>query len=367
MGKVSIVKTDIGIKPALLKSIDLIGSIAAYIDHSDKVMLKPNINGTEGITNLELTESMVQILTEFGVKEIMIAESAFGPPHLTETFFQKTGYTDLAKKYKIKLINLNKSGIVEVKVKQPLVIDKLKIAKEVFAVDKIINIPVMKVHYATGITLSIKNLKGLLVADEKRHFHEIGLDKSIVDLNNTIPPTLNIVDCISCMERMGPRGGDMVPLNFIMAGLNRAEVDFISSQIMGYTLNEVKHLKYYVEYNQINLDDIQVVGEEVDKVKYPFKKARLESIIPKRFRMHEKDACSSCMNALLLSYQFLEKDVNKDIDIYLGSILAEPNLCKGLKIAFGNCCHKSMRDKLQFDKIIRGCPPYPFDLKKSLE
>lgn len=367
MGKVSIVKTDIGIKPALIKSIDLIGGLGIYLRHTDKVMLKPNINGTEGITSLEITESLIQLLNDFGVQEMVIAEAAFGPAHLTDTFFQKTGYTALAKQYGIKLINLNKSVIKEVAVKNPIILDTLNLAQEVFEIDKIINIPVMKVHYATGITLSLKNLKGLLVGDEKRHFHETGLDKAIVDLNNTIPSTLNIVDCISCMERMGPRGGDMVQLNFVMAGGNRAEVDYLGSRIMGYSLDEVKHLNYYLDSNPIDLDAIEVVGEPIATVKYPFKKARLEAIIPKRFRHHEKDACSTCMNALLLSYQFFEKEVEHDIDIYLGSILIEPELRKSIKIGFGNCCYKNLRDKMKFDKFIRGCPPYPFDLKKSLE
>lgn len=367
MGKVSIVRTNQGIKPALIKSLDLIGGLKAYLSHDDSVMLKPNLNGTEGITNLELVESLIQLLLKFKVKSIIIAESAFGPANMTDIFFQKNGYTELAKKYGIALVNLNKSKIIEVEVEKPLILKKLKLAKEVFSVDKIINIPVMKVHYATAITLSLKNLKGLLVGDEKRHFHKVGLEKAIVDLNNTIKPSLNIVDCISCMERMGPRGGDMVTLNLIMAGGNRAEVDYIGSQIMDYTLDEVKHLKYYIEDNQVNLDKIEVVGEKLAAVKYSFKKARMESIIPKRFRMHNRDACSACMNALLLSYQFLEREVTEEIDVYLGSILAETDFAVGLKLAFGNCCHKSMKDKVKFDRIIRGCPPYPFDLKKTLE
>ncbi|MFB3895804.1 MAG: DUF362 domain-containing protein [bacterium] len=367
MGKVSIVKTNLGIKPALIKSIELIGGLEKYLKHTDKIMLKPNINGTEGITSLDLTESIIQLLNDFGVKEILIAEAAFGPPHLTDTFFHKTGYTGLAKKYGLKLLNLNKSAVKQVAVKTPLSLETINLAQEVFAVDTIINIPVMKVHYATGITLSLKNLKGLLVGDEKRHFHEIGLDKAIVDLNNTIPPTLNIIDCISGMEKMGPRGGDMVQLDFIMAGGDRAEIDYLGTRIMGYTLDEVKHLKYFLDSHPINLDAIEIVGETIDQVKYPFKKAKLEAIIPKRFRHHEKDACSTCMNALLLSYQFLEKEADHDIDIYLGSILVDPELGKGIKIGFGNCCYKNLRDKMPFDKFIRGCPPYPFDLKKALE
>ncbi|MFW6389737.1 MAG: DUF362 domain-containing protein, partial [Halanaerobiales bacterium] len=118
--------------------------------------------------------------------------------------------------------------------------DEIKIAEEVFNVDKIINIPIMKVHYATGITLSMKNLKGLLVGDEKMHFHEFGLDKSIADLNKVMKPDLHIVDCISCMEGMGPRGGEMVNLNSIMAGKESATVDYVGSKIMGYEVEEIK-------------------------------------------------------------------------------------------------------------------------------
>lgn len=282
MGKVSIIRTNNGIKPALIESLDLIGGIKSYLSHTDKVMLKPNLNGTEGITNLELVESLIQLLLDFKVKSVVIAESAFGPAHITDIFFQKTGYIELTKKYGIKLINLNKSKVVEVEVNKPLILDKLKIAKDVFEIDTIINIPVMKVHYATGITLSLKNLKGLLVGDEKRHFHEIGVDKAIVDLNNTIRPSLNIVDCVSCMERMGPRGGDMVILNLIIAGGNRAEVDYIGSKIMDYSLDEVNHLKYYLAENRVDLNQIEVVGEKVDAVKFAFKKSAVRIDNPEK-------------------------------------------------------------------------------------
>ncbi len=80
---------------------------------------------------------------------------------MTDVFFKKTGYSDLAKKHGIELLNLNRSEIVRYKVQKPLAIEEFKIAKEVFSGYKIINIPVMKVHNATEITLAMKNLKGL--------------------------------------------------------------------------------------------------------------------------------------------------------------------------------------------------------------
>ena len=104
------------------------------------------------------------------------------------------------------------------------------IAKEIDEIDKLINLPIMKVHYATGITLALKNLKGILVRDDKRNFHALGLDECIVDLNNTIKPHINILDCITCMERMGPRGGDLVNLGLILAGKESGAVDYVGSR-----------------------------------------------------------------------------------------------------------------------------------------
>jgi len=362
MGKVGIVKTTQGIKKGLTHALDLIGGLGHYIKKNDKVLLKPNLNGVEGCTNRELVESLIQLLFDLNVREVFMAEATFGDSRMTNVFFEKTGYAELAEKYGISLFNLNESEAVEVEVKNPLILDKLRIAREVYEADKIINLPNMKVHYATGITLALKNLKGLLVGDEKRHFHEVGLDKAIVDLNNTIKPHLNIADCISCMERMGPRGGDIVNLNLLMAGESPAEVDYIGSLIMGYTLDEVRHLKYYIDVNNIDPGRIEVVGEKIGDVRYPFKKVVLGNIIPGKFRIHEKNACSSCMNAFLLSCSFLEGELADYADVYLGSLMDENEATGDLKIAFGNCCS----DDKRFNIRIKGCPPYPFVLKERL-
>jgi len=363
MGCVSITRTKGNIKRALSDALSLIGGLETYIRKSDKVMLKPNLNGTEGVTNIELVEALIQMLLDSNIRDILIAESAFGPAQFTDMFFKKNGYTDLADKYHIPLINLNHSEIVEAAVPEPLIIDKIKIAREAFEADRIINLPVMKVHYATAVTLALKNLKGLLVGDEKRRFHETGLDRAIVDLNSVIRPALHIVDCITCMEGMGPRGGDLFNLNLIIAGADPGEVDYTGIGIMDFTLDEVKHLKYYVESNKIDLNGVEVLGEKISGVKRPFRRAALSTIVPEDCRIHDRDACSSCMNALLLSLQIMEKDVPKNVDIYLGTKVPFEENVKGLKIGFGNCCP----DDQTFDKYIKGCPPYPFALGKALK
>ncbi|MBN1996166.1 DUF362 domain-containing protein, partial [candidate division KSB1 bacterium] len=219
--RVSIIKAGSNRKQSLIEALDYLGGLDRFVLANDRIMLKPNLNGVEGCTDIALTEALLRLLLDKNAR-VVIAESTFGDAKMTDMFFLKSGYAELAKKYNVKLYNLNASQPIRVKVKNPQITDYLYLAREIFDTDKIINLPNLKVHYATGITLALKNLKGLLVGSEKKRFHDIGLDKAIVDLNNTIRPDLTIADAISCMEGMGPRGGDLVKMNLILAGQNSA-------------------------------------------------------------------------------------------------------------------------------------------------
>jgi uncharacterized protein (DUF362 family) len=360
--KISLVKTNSGIKEALVKALDLIGGLDSFLGRSDRVMLKPNLNGEEGFTNRDLVEALIQLLLDSGVRSLSIGESTFGNATTTAHLFRKTGFLELASRYSIPLHNLNESEAVEVQVERPLVTEKLRIARELFETDRVINLPNMKVHYATGITLALKNLKGLLVGDEKKRFHEIGLDNAIVDLNNTIKSDLQIADCISCMERMGPRGGDPVQLDLIIAGRSAAELDWVGCKVMCHQLDDVAHLKLFAAMNGIDFREVEIVGEKLDAVKYPFKKAVMQNAVPPGFHIHQCNACSACTNAFLLSCQFLGDAPEICADFYLGASPQEPLSLSPIRIAFGNCVPENGNYHLR----IRGCPPYPFALKGAL-
>ncbi len=361
MGIVGLAKTGRGIKTGLADSLRAIGGIERFIARGDRVLLKPNLNGVEGCTNIELADALIGMISDAGAGRISIGEATFGDARTTDMLFKKTGYAELARKYGIPLHNLNASQAVEVEVKEPLVAKTLRIAREAIEADAIVNIPVMKVHYATGITLALKNMKGVLVGDQKRRFHEIGLDKAIVDLNNTIRPRLNVIDATTCMERMGPRGGDAVTLDLVIAGSEAAETDWVGARVMGYGLSEVRHLRYFMEFNRIDAGNIEFAGESLESVARPFRKVDVENLVPDALTVLQTDACSSCMNAFLLSCGFLERPPEERIDIFMGSTLTERHGEPAASLAFGTCGCSLPR---AFDAMIRGCPPYPFALKE---
>jgi hypothetical protein len=148
-----------------------------------------------------------------------------------------------------------------------------------------------------------------------------------------------------------------------MAGESAAEVDCAGCLVMGYDVEEVKHIKYFVEANEINLGAIEIVGEKIEDVRYRFKKVSMEKIIPAGITVHNKDACSSCMNAFLLSCQLLGGDMSKSVDLYMGTTIEGGQSGGDIRLGFGNCCS----GKGDFDEEIKGCPPYPFALGEILK
>jgi hypothetical protein len=173
---------------------------------------------------------------------------------------------------------------------------------------------------------------------------------------------LNVVDAISCMERMGPRGGDLVDMNLIIAGSSAAAVDWVAAQVMGFAPEEVGHLACYVKKTGMDTTSIEVVGESVDSVRRQFKRAETETTVPASFVVHDGAACSACMNAFLLSCELLHEAPEGKYHVYVGPEACREDAGRGTRIAFGNCCPEIPEAQIR----IRGCPPYPFSLREEL-
>ena len=351
-------------RTAVERALEDIGGLDQLVSPGDRVVLKPNINGTECVTSVGVVETLLELLHDCSVTDMAIAEATFGGSGMTARCFAANGYGDLARRWDIDLINLNDSEPVKLPVANPLITDTISVAREIVEADRLINIPVMKVHYATGITLCLKNLKGVLVGDEKRRFHELGLDRAIADLNRTVSPDLNLVDAVECMERMGPRGGDMVTMNLVLAGRTSAYVDAVGARVMGFEAGEIGHLQQFCAVTGLNPGDAQPVGDAVESVQRRFVRADLSDSPAATASIRNIDACSSCMNALILSLMSSEGVDLSGYQFCLGSTFGDDRDDEAHRtVAFGKCAIAALDTA---DVVVPGCPPYPFELRGRL-
>lgn len=286
---------------AVREAVDLIGGMKAFVKPGQKVMLKPNCTGPlssedGAVTSNQVLESIAVLVKEAGASQIDIVEGS-GAFHLgTKRIYKALGVDALAERMGIGLYDANETEFVSVKNEKFRMMDEIEITKMVWEYDLIINIPVIKTHPLTEITVAYKNMNGLLSPRDKRRFHDYNMRKAVVDLTTALPPYLTIVDGLTAMEGLGPLEGTPVNLDLIIAGRCPAAVDATIARIMGF---HAEKLEYLVEaekagHGPITEEEIVVLGADIGKVAYPFKTAEPDKREYEGISILEQDMPTKC-------------------------------------------------------------------------
>ena len=140
---------------------------------------------------------------------------------------------------------------------------------------------------------------------------------------------------------------------------------------MGYSVEEIPYLKRAKEQGlgTANLKKIQTVGEDLKRVKRPFKRINLSM---DRYRDHEikvfsEGACNGCnqyVEAFLLTLG--REGRLRELagsSIVFGQTVELPEIFPDDFIRIGTCTRK-MKGKGDY---IPGCPPHPVDFRDLLE
>jgi uncharacterized protein (DUF362 family) len=339
-----------------------------------KILIKPNAarlaTPGEGVTTHPLVVgAVIDYLKEKGVANIVIGESCIFGVKAKEAFLM-TGMQEVSEKKKVKLIDLDQVDPLEVRVPEGKVIKKIKVPNIIKETDFIISIPVMKTHMHTQVTLSIKNMKGLLWRREKARLHQLRYDESttrgyktldvaISDMASVLFPHLSIIDGTIGMEGMGPAYGRLKKMGIVLVGNNPLSTDAVAARLMGFDPEDIPHLKLSAKkgLGEIQAKKISIQPKNYLKWETPFNPPPSKLSIPfPNIIVHDEGSCSACLSTLLLflqDYHSLLSDYclqDKKIHIGIGKHL---NTFPKGTILVGNCTSR-MRSKGIF---VQGCPP----------
>jgi len=271
--KVSVVKC-LNLFNDVEKALKLIDAEKA-ISRSEKILIKPNYIIAEGpdyvhVTDPRIIEALIIWLKKLGANDIIIAEGGLSTD-TADRAFKITDLTKTAKKYGVKLVNLNKDKFVKVKIPDPYDLREVNIAKTVLEADCIINVPKLKIHHIAGVTLCAKNLMGCISPKGIMH---INIHEKLADLASIVRPCINIVDGIIGSEG-NEISGDPVKMNIIIAGLDIVATDTISCIVMGIDPRKAKflHLMSRKGLGTCDLNRIKVLGEKLMEVMRNFRLA----------------------------------------------------------------------------------------------
>ena len=371
--KVAIVKYD-GTRNALKRAIELCGGFEG-LKPSHKILLKPNIlwAGTKKlppygvVTTSAMVDHLLHLLRERGCADITIGEGTIVNKEMgsdTVRGYDWSGIGKVAKRYGVKLVDFNTQPFEEVRLDEI----KVNISRWALESDFLINLPVLKAHRQTKISLGMKNLKGCLALSSKKAFHMHGLTRLIALLNTKIKTSLTIIDGIYGLEKGPDFLGTPHRTNLVIAGKDIYSCDLIGAMVIGMRPEEIEYLKEYasIQGRSLSLDGIEVTGESIDEVAHKFEwrlsyedifqQARIRGI---RIQDLGESCCSGCMVILSAFSAVFSKDnpgVALDgVEICMGREVRAKGDSKKVFL-LGNCAIATHKDLKQGIKI-GGCPP----------
>ena len=217
-----------------------------------RILIKPNLvephAGFEHInTHPSLVRAAVSLFRSMDAAEVIVAE---GAGHRKDSFLvlEESGFAEVLFEDRIPFIDLN-TGPVQ-KTANMGGYTKMKdlfLPKKVLHADVLVSLAKMKTHHWAGVTLSMKNLFGIMPGCvygwPKNVLHHQGIQRSILDINTTVRPHLSIVDGIVGMEGDGPIMGTPVQSNVLVMGSNSAAVDATCARVMGIDPEKIPYLK----------------------------------------------------------------------------------------------------------------------------
>jgi uncharacterized protein (DUF362 family) len=152
---------------------------------------------------------------------------------------------------------------------------ELYLPKSVRGVDFLVSMPKLKTHHWAGVTLSLKNMFGVVPGScygwPKNILHWAGIDRAILDINAAVRPDFAIVDGIIGMEGNGPIQGKSKYAGVLVCGDDPVAVDSTCARVMGLRPEKVDHLaRAATLLGHMGVDKIRQFGESIESTRTPF-------------------------------------------------------------------------------------------------
>jgi uncharacterized protein (DUF362 family) len=243
------------------------------------VLLKPNlveyIPGAEVNTNFRLVGAAASAFLALGAKTVFVGE---GPGHQRDTVLvlAEGGLEAELRERRIRFVDLNRDEIRKVPLETRFTgLDCLWLPRTVLTSDLVVSMPKVKTHHWAGVTLSMKNLFGVMPGVAygwpKNLLHWKGIDRSILDINAAVPAHFVIADGIIGMEGNGPLHGAPRNLGRVVLADDPVAADFVCTRLMGLNPLRVNYLAQAAEFlGNGTAEHIVQLGEMLPATVQPF-------------------------------------------------------------------------------------------------
>jgi len=248
------------------KSLEPLGGMEAFVKKGQTVVLKPNMSWDRrpeqgANTHPEVVATLVKLVLKSGAKEVRVFDRTCNEKRRS---YKRSGIEAAAREAGAKVFHVNERRFKNVKLPNGKQIKNWEVYEDVLEADVIINVPALKQHSTTEISIGIKNLMGFMGGDRGKIHRQF--NEKIIDFVEVIKPHLTIVDATRVLMRNGPQGGsldDVKQMDTIVASADMVAIDAFAASLMG---KKSQRLGYLVEAQKRGLGTIDLDKMKIQKI-----------------------------------------------------------------------------------------------------
>ncbi len=252
----------------VIDAVDMLGGLGSYVSGGDRVVIKPNIGWDRtpelaANTHPTVVKTVAEMCLDAGAKRVTVLDRTCNDARRTYVNSGIKAAVEGIKDSRVKMEYVNMERFVTIKVPRGKKLKELEVYRTVFNADKLINIPVAKDHGLSTLTLSMKNLMGVIGG--RRGSIHIGINQKLADISTVIRPDLHILDATRILLNGGPSSGNIrnvKVLNRVVAGTDPVAVDSYGATLFGMKGSDIGHISaaHKMGLGEINLSRVTVKG-----------------------------------------------------------------------------------------------------------
>ena len=271
------------------RALQEIGVSSALV-RGKTVLLKPNLiepatADQAVITHPSIVHGAAEAFLGWGAAAVLVGD---GPGHCRDALLvaEVGGLKPILRDLKARFVDLNHGPVVDCRNSLGMTrLNRIYLAQAVVAADIVVSVAKLKTHHWAGVTLSMKNLFGVLPGIcygwPKNVLHEEGINQSILDVAAVVKPSFAIIDGVVGMEGDGPIMGNPRPAGFLVVGDNMVAVDATATRLIGGDPSSVSHLWAAAgRLGPLQEDRIEQRGESIRRMTTRFEFPETGAILP---------------------------------------------------------------------------------------
>jgi uncharacterized protein (DUF362 family) len=246
------------------KAIAAMGGMGKYVKKGQKVVVKPNIGWdvvpeNAANTNPALVKRIIEHCYKAGAKEVVVFD--FTCDNWQKTY-KNSGIEKAVKDAGGTIVpGNNESSYKPITVPKGVKLKDAKEHEQILNADVFINVPILKHHHGSTLSIAMKNLMGIVW--DRGFWHRNDLHQCIADFATYRKPDLNIIDAYRVMKKNGPKGvsaADVVTMKSLIISEDIVAADAAAAKLFGLDPKSVDYIRIASEMGvgRMDLDKLNI-------------------------------------------------------------------------------------------------------------